>query len=209
MVYNAKMKLKQIHEHFKKNDPIVYEYIKDVDYSEWFEESKTEKDYFVALCHAIVGQQLSGKAARSIFNKFKLLFDKEIIKPEKILEMNAEDLRSVGLSWGKVRYIKDLAAKALDNSLELKTLEELPDEEVIEKLITVKGIGRWTAEMFLMFTLKRENVFSHGDLGLNKGFCKIYNIEDPEKEEIEEVIKKWAPYKTFGAIALWHSLDNM
>ena len=110
------------------------------------------------------------------------------------------------MSWAKVKYIKNLSEKVLSGTLNLRTIQYASDQEVINILTQVKGIGQWTAEMFLIFTLGRENVFSHGDLGLRKAIKNLYKVEAPN--EIIAIVDKWSPYKTYGSLALWHSLDN-
>ena len=203
---------KQIFEHFKKMDPKIYKVMKDMDFKEFFEKHKTtesEDNYYHKLCKSIIGQQLSGKAARTIYGRFVDLIDTEDIQPKDVLKVADQKLRDAGLSWAKVSYLKDLALKVDTGELDLAHLTDLPEEEVLEQLVNVKGIGPWTAEMFLMFTLNREDVFSHGDLGLKKGIEKVYGIENPTKKQREEIVSKWSPYKTYGSVALWHSLDNM
>ena len=111
------------------------------------------------------------------------------------------------MSWSKVSYAKDLAQKVLDGEVHLTKLDDMANEEVVRELTTIKGIGEWTVEMFLMFTLNREDIFSFGDLGLKKGIMKVYEIENPTKEQIEEIVTPWSPYKTYGSIALWESLE--
>ena len=110
------------------------------------------------------------------------------------------------MSWAKVKYIKDLSAKVSSGAINLHTSKYDSDAEIILKLTQVKGIGQWTAEMFLIFTLGREDVFSHGDLGLRKAIKNLYKVETPD--EIIAIVDKWSPYKTYGSLALWHSLDN-
>lgn len=183
-----------------------------MDFDEWLEGSEkvhTDK-YFAALCRSIVGQQLSGKAAAAIYKKFLTLFksNEENLTPSAVLKLPDQKLRDVGLSWSKVSYIKDLSKKVKENEVNLVDLDELDDSSIIERLTIIKGIGTWTAEMFLMFTLKRQNIFSFKDLGLKKGLEKIYKIENPTQPQIEKIIKKWHPYKTFGSIALWQSLEK-
>ena len=117
-------------------------------------------------------------------------------------------MRDVGLSWAKVRSIIDLATKVINKNISLDNLPNLEDEKVIEELIKVKGIGKWTAEIFLMFKLRRENIFSWGDLGLKNGLKKYIGQETVSVEEMTEIVEKWNPYKTFGAIAMWQILDN-
>ena len=172
------------------------------------EKLSESHDLFVRLCRTIVGQQLSGNVARVIYSRFESLFDGKRITPEVVLSIKDQDLRDVGMSWGKVSFIKDLATKVKEKTLHLNKLDEMTDEEVKKELMAVKGIGEWTAEMFLMFTLRRENVFSFGDLGLKKGFEKIYGIKASSSKDIEKVIKNWEPYKTYGSIALWTANDS-
>ncbi len=137
------------------------------------------------------------------------LFESENIKPDQILALDKETLRGVGLSWAKVRYIQDLAQKVQDEELNLQDLPTAPDDEVIQQLTRVKGIGPWTAEMFLIFTLQRENTFSHGDLALSKAIKNIYGLKTINKKRVEKIVKRWEPYKTYGSITLWSSLDNL
>jgi DNA-3-methyladenine glycosylase II len=201
---------KHILAHFKKSDPKIYEVMKNVNFAEWFDEYEdlvNEHELFLALCRKIVGQQLSVKAARAINKRFSDYFA-GAISPQKIIDTADQQLRDTGISWAKVKYIKDLATKVINKEIHLDKLFELADEEVTNELIKIKGIGKWTTEMFLIFNLKRENVFSHGDLGLKNGLEKIYKMKNPNVKKIEKVISKWHPYKTFGSIALWHSLDN-
>ncbi len=195
---------KKVHDHFKKVDKVLFSQI------HYLENIKLEKseDFYRSLVRSIVGQQLSTKAAASIFNRFLHLFPDEEVKPEILLSIKDEELRSVGISWGKVKYLKDLSAKVLDGSLQLGKLEEMSNEEVISELVVVKGIGPWTAEMFLMFSLARPDVFSFGDLGLKNAIKNLYRIEDVTVEHMEKLSKKWSPYKTYAALILWESLDN-
>jgi DNA-3-methyladenine glycosylase II len=194
----------KVYQHFKKVDKVLYSQI------HYLDGVKLEKssDHYRRLVRAIVGQQLSTKAAASIFNRFVHLFPDEEVKPEIIRDLKDEELRSVGLSWGKVKYLKDLSAKVLDGSLHLGKLEEMSDQEVIDELVKVKGIGQWTAEMFLMFSLARPDVFSFGDLGLKNAIKKLYGVEEVSTEYMEKLSKKWSPYRTYAAMILWESLDN-
>jgi len=192
----------KIKSHFKKVDPVIYRVMKTIDFGQWWDRPK--RDYFMALCEDIIGQQLSGKAADSIFARFARLFPKTQITPERILKLADQQIRSIGTSWAKARYLKDLAGQVKNQTIDLETLDQLADEQVIIELTKIKGIGPWTAEMFLIFTLKREDVFSRGDLGLNKAFKKLYG-----QRRLETVIRPWSPYKSFGSLALWHSLDKV
>jgi DNA-3-methyladenine glycosylase II len=116
----------------------------------------------------------------------------EII-PKNILTFEDQAFRDVGLSWAKAKYIKDLAVKVQSGEVKIDNLDTLSNESVIDELIKVKGIGKWTAEMFLLFTLHRENIFSYGDLGLKNGFAKLYNIESPTPDQIAKIVDSWSP----------------
>src|SRR3989339_1583102 len=193
---------KKVKSHFKKVDPVIHRVMEDIDLDEWFDRPK--RDYFIALCREIIGQQLSGKVANVIFTRFEGLFPKRQITPERILTLTDQQIRDVGTSWAKVRSLKDLAKQVKNKNILLDQLDNLSDEATMKGLMKVKGVGPWTAEMFLIFTLKREDVFSLGDLGLNKAINKLYG-----KRKIGSIIKRWSPYKSFGCLALWHSLDNV
>lgn len=191
--------------HFSQTDSKIAGVLDSVTISSWLEE-RIGDDYFYHLTRNIVGQQLAGKAAAAIFARFETLAGS--VAPEKIVAIPDQSLRDAGLSWAKAKYIKDLAAKVISGEVALTDLDRLDDESVIEELTKVKGIGRWTAEMFLLFTLQRPDIFSHGDLGLRNGFIKLYGIADPSREEIERVVSRWSPFRSYGSIALWHYLDN-
>jgi DNA-3-methyladenine glycosylase II len=196
--------------HLKRTDPRIYKIAKDINYATWFtpwERMQHTTDYFKALCGIIVGQQLSTKVADTIFKRFVNSFDGEVL-PQTVLDTQHEKLREIGLSNAKVKYVKDLAEKVNSKMLLLEKLPNLSDEEVISELTKVKGIGTWSAEMFLIFNLSRENVFSHKDLGLLRGIEKNYDLKLPTVEQVECIISKWHPYKSYGSIALWHSLNN-
>lgn len=195
---------KKIISHFKSRDPLLYAYIAKIEPLTPFEKIETDR-FFQELCDSIVSQQLAGKAAATIFGRFKALFPKGEITPKKVLKIPDEKLRTVGLSRAKASYIKDLAQKVESEELDLGKLVDLPDEEVILELVKVKGIGKWTAEMFLMFTLGKQDIFSYGDLGLRNGLKKVYG--EKTAEELEKIINNWSPYKTVASRILWRSLD--
>ncbi|KKS17712.1 MAG: HhH-GPD family protein [Candidatus Woesebacteria bacterium GW2011_GWA1_41_7] len=163
--------------------------------------------YFVDLLESIANQQLSGKAASTIFGRVRDLCDGDI-NPEIILKLSEEKLRKAGLSFAKIRYIKDLASRTKSGELDLKKLYKLTDEEVIGKLIVVKGIGRWTAEMFLMFSLARPDIFPVDDLGVKKGFEKVTGKMFDKEKSFKFAHKNWAPYRTVASWYLWRSLEN-
>lgn len=193
---------KKIKKHFKKVDPVIHRVMEKLDFGQWWDRPK--RDYFMALCEDIVGQQLSAKAADSIFARFVKLFPQKQITPQRLLKLKDQQIRDVGTSWAKVRSLKDLAAQVKDKNILLDQLDNLSDEATMKELIKVKGIGPWTAEMFLIFTLKRQDIFSFGDLGLNKAIKKLYG-----KRKAESIVKRWVPYRSFGSLALWYSLDNV
>jgi len=194
--------------HFKKADPKLYDLI--LSFEEISDLSpETSEDRFSRLCRIIVGQQLSSKAARSIWNRFEALFPRKKVTAKKILEMGDIKMRSAGLAGAKVRALKDLAEKVTSREVVLKDMHDHKNEIVHEKLIIVKGIGPWTIEMFLMFVLGREDVFSYGDLGLQKGFQKLYRLKQkPTQKQMERLTKKWTPYRTYAALALWKLADT-
>lgn len=204
---NRMKKYSDVVEYFVDKEPKLSEILKEVDFSEWFHEGvSTELDIYRSLCRTIVGQQLSGKAANAIYQKFVSLVGDGFL-PEDILKLEPEVLRSVGLSWAKVRSVLDLSEKVSKKEVLLGVLAKMDNEEVITELVRIKGIGRWTAEMFLMFRLCREDVFSWGDLGLKKGLEKYLETEF-EENQFKDVVDSWSPYRTYGAIAMWHLLDN-
>lgn len=189
--------------HFKKADPLLYELAKSIDP---FVLEKSP-NHFVRLVRAIVGQQLSVKAASTIFGRFEKLFKKDI-NAEDILKLKDDDIRACGISYSKIKYIKDLAQKVRDKELLLETFEEADEETIIGNLTKVKGIGIWSAEMFLMFALARPDVFSVGDLGLRNAMIKLYGLENPSNEKLIKISTKWSPYRTYACRILWQSLDN-
>ena len=166
-------------------------------------------DAYGALLRTIVGQQLSTKAARTIHERVLGLFGGRTPTPEELLAVAEEDLRGAGLSRRKATYIRDLAAHVQDGELELDRLDELSDEEVIEEIVAVRGLGRWSAEMFLMFHLERPDVFSGGDLGLRRAIQVAYGLEEmPTPDEADERAERWRPHRTLAAVYLWESLAN-
>lgn len=177
---------KKIKDHFRKSDPILYSIIEKVGTLEEL-EFRHPDDYFLSLCREIIGQQLADKASSAIFSRFIKLFPNKKVAPKYALKIPDLKMREAGMAWSKVRFIKDLAKKVLDKELKLAELDKLSDELVIAELTKVKRIGPWTAEMFLMFTLGREDVFSHGDLGLRKAIKKLYKFKkEPSRKQVEK-----------------------
>lgn len=201
-------KYQKILDYFKTHDPKIHAAMENLDFDEWIMPRKEEsgETYFESLCRAIVGQQLSIKAAQSIYKRFETLL-KNKITPDQILKIEDQKFRDIGMSWAKAKYVKNLAQMVKTKEVVLDNLHEIDDEAVVNELIKVKGIGKWTGEMFLIFTLRRPNVFSHGDLGLKRGIEKVYKLKNPSVKQIERIVKKWEPYKSYGSIALWYSLD--
>jgi len=162
---------------------------------------------FSSLAESIVYQQLNGNAAATIFNRFAALAG-EPLTPEGILRLTDEQLRRVGLSKQKSAYLKDLSAKTREGLLDFAALPELPDAEVIQHLTQVKGIGVWTAQMFLMFTLKRPDVLPTGDYGVQAAIRKHYGKRKmPKPHVMEKIAKPWVPYRSIACWYLWRSLD--
>lgn len=190
--------------HFKKVDPLLYELALKLE----IEDLEQSDNYFSKLCNEIVGQQLSGKVVDTIFERFRNLFKDRVINAEELYTMSEDTLRSAGMAYSKARALRDLAKKILDGEVELEKFDELEDERVREELIRVKGIGPWTAEMFLIFTLRREDVFSPLDLGLRKGIQRLDKLEKlPTPKEAEERARVWSPFRSYASRLLWASLD--
>lgn len=199
----------KILEHFSRNDGVIYSVMKTIDFSKWLGKKKTTRlEYFRSLCRQIISQQLSGKAADTIQTRFEALFPEKMVSPQKLLAFEDATLRNVGMSWAKVSYVKNIATEVLGRTIRWDDFVILQDEDVITELIKIKGVGRWTAEMFLMFTLGREDVFSHGDLGLKRGIEKLYHLKNPSPKRIETITSFWKPYRSYGSISLWQSLEK-
>ncbi len=167
-------------------------------------------DHYGTLLRAIVGQQLSTKAARSIYLRLTAQFDGRTPTPEQVLAAEPEELRAAaGLSRAKVSYLRSLAEHALSGELELERLDDLPDEDVISELVAVKGIGSWSAQMFLMFHLQRPDVLPVGDLGIRRAIELAYRLDGlPDAATMERIAAPWRPHRTLACRYLWRSLDN-
>jgi DNA-3-methyladenine glycosylase II len=207
--------------HLNKSDPIMRRIITRIGAC----GMKFGSPEFHSLAEAIVYQQLNGKAAVTIFNRFAALAG-EPLTPERILKLSDEQMRSVGLSKQKSSYLKDLAAKTVSGLLNFNRLSGLGDEEVIEHLTQVKGVGVWTAQMFLMFSLRRQNVFPTGDFGVRMAIYKHYldrpraskksgtkntrkrKIKLPTPQQMEKIADCWKPYRSVACWYLWKSLDT-
>lgn len=194
--------------HLAKHDPVLAVVIAKYGLC----DIKPHKNYYQELVDSIISQQLSVKAARSIEKRFCELFgSSDFPPPEKILGKSVQELRSVGLSRGKATYILDLAQHVVDGRVKFDHLDALSNDEVITELTAVKGIGEWTAHMFLMFCMGRLDVLAHGDLGIKNGIQKLYNLNhSPAPDEIKDLAKKnhWHPYESVACWYIWQSLDN-
>lgn len=171
---------------------------------------KIKKDSFQALIEAIIYQQLNGSAANSIYNRFLTYYKNQIPTPEQIISSSDLELRTkVGLSRMKITYLKDLAAHIVDRRLNLIDLPEMQDEEILSQLTKVKGIGRWTAEMFLIFCLARKDILPVTDLGLRNAMKRTYLLEElPKPNRMIEIANPWRPYRSIATWYLWKSLSN-
>lgn len=164
---------------------------------------------FKTLTRCIVGQQLSGKAARTIFSRFENACGRAGVTPRSILALGEEKLRPLGLSGQKTAYLLDLAEKTRTRQLRFDRLERMDDGQVIDHLTQVKGVGVWTAQMLLMFALRRQDVFPAGDLGIRNAIQRAWKMEEPPKPAaMEEIAEPWRPYRTLACWYLWRSLEN-
>jgi len=200
-MYNRSNVLK----HLKANDPKLMPVLGFIRH----ESITPSRTPFMDLAEAIINQQLSEKAGRTIFTRFRALFPNKRVTPALLLRTPDQELRSAGISGAKAIYLKSLAVAVSEKTLVLGTLTRKTDEEVISSLTAVKGIGRWTAEMFLMFTLGREDIFSYGDLGLRRAIQLVYGLKkEPTLKQMETLSGKWKPYRTYVALALWNFKDR-
>ena len=191
-----------------RRDPVLGAAIKQIGACGMADRQR--KDHLSALCGSIVSQQLSTKAAATIFGRLVALFpDGRIPDAAAIAAQSDEALRGVGLSGQKVGYLRDLTARIIDGRLELDELESLPDDVVIERLTAVKGFGRWTAEMFLMFRLHRPDVLPAGDLGIVNAIHRLYRLrKKPDAKRLLKIGEAWKPYRSVASWYLWQTLRN-
>ena len=190
--------------HLRKADPVISGVIKQVGPC----LLRPQRDRFNMLVRSIISQQISTSAARSIRAKLEALLAPDKVSPEVLARFSLEQLKSAGLSSQKATYLHDLAAKAADGTVKLKAIGRRGDEEVIEELIQVKGIGRWTAQMFLIFSLGRPDVFPPDDLGIKMALRNLSGLADlPTKAEAHVLAAPWSPHSTVATWYLWRSLD--
>ena len=168
----------------------------------------TSKDnYFDALSKSIVYQQLSGKVAKIIYTRFLALFKKETPDPNQYLKINNSDLRKIGLSKQKINYINNLSIFLINNNV--FQLKDLSEQEITNELISIKGIGQWTIDMFMMFTLCKTNILPVGDLGIKKAFKHLYDLQElPSEKFMKEKSSEWEPYRTIACCYLWMMIDD-
>lgn len=175
-------------------------------------ELKPRKNIPLRLCASIMSQQLSTKVAKIIFHRFLDLYGGKEPKPEQIAETPFETLRGIGLSNSKTQYVLNVAQFAIENGLDDKKLRKMSNEDIIALLTQIKGVGQWTVEMLLMFTLAREDVFAVDDYGIQSAMKKIYKLDDSNKKEFKEKMKgiaaKWSPYRTYACLHLWQWKDS-
>jgi DNA-3-methyladenine glycosylase II len=200
---------KHIKNHFARVDSVLFAALVklkgDIDR---LTPKKTNK-YFSDLCEAIINQQLSEKAGATIFNRFLDLLPKRKLILKSVAMIDDNTLRNAGMSWSKVRFIKDLTKSFKEKTIDFAALKMLSDEDVVRELVKLNGVGPWTAEMFLMFSLGRPDVFSHGDVGLRRAIQKLYAFKkEPTRKQVEKITAKWTPYKTYACRILWKSLEQ-
>jgi DNA-3-methyladenine glycosylase II len=194
-------------DHLAQKDPVMARLI-----TQWGPCTITPStNYYHALVSSIISQQLSVKAASTIEGRFVALYDGQVPTPEMIVATDPETLRGVGLSGAKVRYVQDLAGHIMDGRLVPERLPQLSNTEIIIELTAIKGIGEWTAHMFLMFCLDRPDILPVGDLGIKMGIMKLYGLDHvPTPAEVVETAaaRGWAPYESIACWYVWRSLDN-
>jgi DNA-3-methyladenine glycosylase II len=192
--------------HLTVTDPILGEVIRRV--GPFRLTRRTDGTHFDAVCRSIIYQQLSGKAAATIHGRVLDLFGGRAPLPEELAATQDLTLRGVGLSRQKLSYLKDLASRVAAGDLPIESLHELPDADVIDALVRVKGVGRWTAQMFLMFRLGRPDVLPDLDLGIQKAIQRAYRLRKrPLPERVLKIGAPWAPYRTVASWYLWRSLE--
>lgn len=211
--------MRHVVRHLKKCDPVLAEIIEQVGPFRMDRRPAT----YEAMVRAIVFQQLAGAAARTIFMRLQSACEKAVggegsprslyggfaITPESVLALTEDQMRACGLSRQKLSYIRDLAAKTLSREVDFERLPDMSDEDVIEHLTRVKGVGTWSAQMFLMFALGRPDVMPTADLGLNNAIRKLYRKRKmPKPKDVLKVAEKWRPYRSFACWYLWRSVDT-
>lgn len=204
---SLKKTYKEAADHLSKHDPILAPVIAKYGLC----TIKPHTGYYQDLVESIIGQQLSVKAAASIRDRFKALFDGRLPSPEEILTKDIDELRGVGFSRAKANYVRDLAQHVIDGKVTFDRIPSSSNEEIIAELTDVKGIGEWTAHMFLMFCVGRLDILAYGDLGIRNGIKQLYGLDHaPTPQEVKDIAEKnqWAPYQSIACWYVWASLDN-
>ena len=188
--------------HICRADPRIRELVK----THGSIKFEVDKDPFGSLVEAVISQQLSGQSARAIFGKLKALLQTEVIDAQALQNLTASKLKKVGVSPQKIRYLRDLSLRVVNGQLDLNNLWRKPDDEVIRILDEVKGIGSWTAQMFLLFVLGRPDVLPVDDLGIQLAIQKVYSLRKiPKAEKIKQIATDWHPYCSIASLYLWHA----
>ncbi|HJJ21169.1 MAG: DNA-3-methyladenine glycosylase [Crenarchaeota archaeon] len=169
---------------------------------------RTISNPFEALVEAIITQQISDSAGKSISLKFKNLFGKKYPTPSDVIKLSKDEIQSVGLSKMKAEYIFDISQMVVNKKLNFQIFKKMSDEDVITELTKIRGIGKWTAQMYLIFALGRMDIFPLGDLGLINGIKKLYGLENPSTDEILGITNNWIPYRTIGTWYIWRGVKN-
>ncbi|MFY9462763.1 MAG: DNA-3-methyladenine glycosylase 2 family protein [Candidatus Sungiibacteriota bacterium] len=194
--------------YFRREDPVLHGVLAGMPW-EMLRPTENPAGYFNRLCREIISQQLGSGAARAIVARFRAVFPRGHATPARVRALSEEQLRGVGMSWAKARSLRDLAARVVARDIDFKKFAVADDEQVITELVRVKGIGRWTAEMFLIFTLGREDVFSFGDFALRKSLKRLYGAQRTRTQKsMERIVNRWTPYRSYASLALWHYIDN-
>lgn len=200
-------RLNDAQQHLVTHDPVIAElYAKYGDC-----QIAPHTNYYGQLVSAIIGQQLSEKAGATIYKRFLTLFDNKLPTPEQIIAIDTEAIRGIGCSYNKAAYMKDLAEHIIDGRLDLDHIASLPNDQVVQQLTAVKGIGEWSAHMFMMFSLGRLDILPTGDLGIRKAMMLHYGLTMlPAPAEMTQLAVKnhWPPYQSIASWYMWQSLDN-
>ncbi len=190
---------------FLKKDSDIGTLIKEIETPHF----PKEKNYFRSLIKFVIYQQLSIKSARKIYDRLISLFNKKIVNPKNFKSFSMIQLQKIGISKSKIHYMNEIADTFIENDSFLNNVEELSNKEIINQLTEIKGIGPWTSEMFLMFTLQRLDIFSIKDLGIKKGIQKLFKLDNiPTDEFMIKKSKKWSPYRTIACLYLWKLIDE-
>jgi DNA-3-methyladenine glycosylase II len=205
-IYGDELSLTEADQFLIKKDPEVIPLINSFE----LEVRPVELNYFRSLIRSIIFQQLNGKVANVIFDRFISLFsNNKFPGPQDVINMGNDQMRSAGISNPKIKYIKNIAEAFLNNSINTTNFKNLSNQDIMEQLILIKGVGPWTAQMFLMFTLKRSDIFPTGDLGVRKGFKTYFKLKEiPESKTMLSRAKIWKPYRTIMAMYFWKVVDS-